>query len=136
MEEFHDWIAQKYVDWRGDKIGREGSVSAFAKWVDVTQSTMSYWLSGEKKPRSIQSINALVSRYGGEVYDVLGITPAEAIDFAMDSLTAALIDMIRQLTPEEKRMVRDQLHALAEKRGEYNIDDEERKAQNDQTKLD
>lgn len=75
MEKFDAWIAHKYIDWRGDKIGREGTVSAFARWVGVTQSTMSYWMSGNNTPDSAASINALVARFGGEVYDVLGIIP-------------------------------------------------------------
>lgn len=79
--DFNEWIAQKYLEWRGDAIGREGSVSAFSRWIGVPQSLMNDWLqAGGKKPTSAKTINALVARFGGEVYDVLGITPPISIE--------------------------------------------------------
>lgn len=95
--EFSEWISKEYVEWRGNAIGHEGSVSAFAKWVGVPQSIMSYWLSGQKVPTSAKAINALVTRFGGEVYDVLDITPPIDIEIenfhALQEITAVLKDI-------------------------------------------
>lgn len=123
--DWKEWIATKYLDWRGDKIGIGGSVSAYSRYVGVKQQVMNSWLNEGKKPESAKNINALVAHYGGEVYDVLGITPADAFETAVNDMTSELIGMIRLLTPEERRMVRDQLHKLTEKRGEYNRDQED-----------
>lgn len=72
--EFSDWITQKYVEWRGDAIGRERSITEYAKYLGVSQQLMSNWMKkGGKVPRSIEMINKLVAAYGNEVYDVLGL---------------------------------------------------------------
>lgn len=99
---FDEWITQKYIEWRGDAIGREGSVSAFARWVDVPQSLMVDWMQENGKvPRSAKAINALVSRFGGEVYDVLGITPA--VDIETENAQALQeIDAILKEIPRNK----------------------------------
>lgn len=115
--EWQEWITAKYVEWRGDEIGKKGSISAFARWLGVSQKTVNSWINEGVIPRSASTINLLVSRFGGEIYDVLGIAPAEAVELAMDNLTAALIDMIRQLTPEQKRQVLENLRQMTEEQG-------------------
>jgi len=75
---FSDWITDKYVAWRGDAVGRDRTVTEFADWVGVSQSVMAYWMRPDGKlPRSTKSINALVSKYGPEVYEVLGLEPPQ-----------------------------------------------------------
>jgi len=96
------------------RSGAEEQSGAFARWVDTKPSLMSQWMDGSKTPTSAKSINALVSRFGGEVYDILGINPAEAVELAVDDLTAALIDMIRLLTPSKRRELLQNLHEMTE----------------------
>ena len=98
MEDFNAWITRKYVEWRGDKVGREGTVSAFARWVGVDQSNMAYWMTGGKTPESAKSINALVSRFGGETYDILNLSPViDAEDQqALNEIAAILRDVPRE----------------------------------------
>lgn len=76
---FSGWITQKYVEWRGDAIGNERSITDFARMIGVTQQLMNTWMSGAT-PKSLKSIQALVLIFGDEVYDVLGLerpAPAE-----------------------------------------------------------
>jgi hypothetical protein len=95
--EFHDWITQKYIQWRGDAIGRERSIKEFAEdHLGVSQSLMSQWMKkGGKTPRSQATIGKLVAVYGTEVYNVLDIEPPDQV-FA--DLAAAYYSL-----PESKR---------------------------------
>lgn len=72
--EFKDWITQKYVQWRGNAVGRERTVKDFAIWIGVSQPTMVQWMSGKKLPKSHQSMNGLVAKYGvADVFAALGM---------------------------------------------------------------
>ena len=74
--EFSDWITQKFIRWRGDRVGRGSSVADFAKLFGATQPVLSMWMKkGGKRPKSAKYINALVAVYGDEVYQILGLTP-------------------------------------------------------------
>ena len=73
MNQFPEWLKHKYTEWRGDTIGRSGTVSAYARWLGVSQPAMSEWMTGNRTPESPKSINALVSKYGMEVYEILRI---------------------------------------------------------------
>lgn len=59
---------------------------------------MAYWMSGNNTPDSAVSINALIGRFGGEVYDVLDITPVvETEDIqALQQLAEILKDVPRE----------------------------------------
>jgi hypothetical protein len=111
VESFDTWITRKYIEWRGDKVGREGSVSAFARWVGIDQSNMSYWMQGKNKPNEARTINALVGRFGGEVYDVLGLTPA--IDAENDGDIREVIELMKSMPPETQREVVFAVRAMA-----------------------
>lgn len=74
--DFHAWINKKYVEWRGDAIGRDHSQKEFADWVGISPSLMTYWLKRNGKiPKHQKTVNKLVRRFGPEVYEVLGIPP-------------------------------------------------------------
>jgi len=72
--EFSDWITKKYIEWRGNAIGQDRSITEFSALLNVPQSLMSQWMKQNgKKPTSQKYISALITKYGIEVYDVLGI---------------------------------------------------------------
>ena len=72
--EFSNWIRQKYLDWRGDKIGQAASVAEFSKNLKASHQLVAEWMKPNGKiPNSPKYINALVYEYGYEVYDVLGL---------------------------------------------------------------
>jgi hypothetical protein len=72
--EFYEWITKKYIDWRGDAIGQEKSITKFADMLGVPQSLMTQWLKkGGKIPTSQKYIALLVTHYGVEAYDALNI---------------------------------------------------------------
>jgi len=72
--DFSEWITKKYIDWRGNAIGQERSITKFADKLNVNHSLMTQWMKkGGKVPNSQKYISALIKEYGVEVYDVLGI---------------------------------------------------------------
>lgn len=79
--EFSDWITKKYIEWRGDAIGQERSITKFAEMLEVPQSLMTQWLKkGGKVPTSQKYISKLIKYYGVEAYDALGISRPSGID--------------------------------------------------------
>ena len=87
--EFSDWITQKFLAWRGDKIGKGSSVVEFVKLFGTTQSLMSQWMKkGGKTPQSAKYINALYSVYGEEVYKLIGLA-RPILEFTPDSIPLA-----------------------------------------------
>ena len=69
--EFKDWIVKKYVEWRGDAIGNDRSITDYAKFIGVSQPVMSGWMTGIK-PNREQSISKLADKYP-DVYSILGL---------------------------------------------------------------
>ena len=99
--EWKEWIARKYLEWRGDKIGSDGSISAFSRWLGVSQKTVNSWINEGVVPRSASTINLLVARFGGEVYDVLDLRPpAEPLDPDLRELHL-LNELLKQIPPEK-----------------------------------
>ena len=72
--EFSEWITRKYVEWRGDKVGNDGSIVNFAAQFNASQQIVSGWMKKNGYvPKSKKYVDALVKKYGSEVYDVLGL---------------------------------------------------------------
>ena len=93
---FSDWITHKYVEWRGNAIGREKSIKNFAEYVGVSQPLMSKWMKPDGSiPDSQETISKLIARFGSEVYDILNITP-------LDPIQAELDEIYNRLTPTER----------------------------------
>jgi hypothetical protein len=75
--EFSEWITKKYIQWRGDKIGAEGTQTAFANYLDVPQQVMSDWMKkGGSLPRKAKYVNLLAAHYP-EIYELLNIPAPE-----------------------------------------------------------
>ena len=102
---FYEWITQKYIDWRGNAIGQDRSITEFASMLKVPQSLMTQWMKKDgKTPTSQKYISALIKVYGVEVYDVLAIPrPSES-------------DVLSELPPELASAVKS---AIAEIRSSY-----------------
>ncbi|HCS40364.1 MAG TPA: hypothetical protein DIW44_12370 [Anaerolineaceae bacterium] len=98
--EFSDWITKKYIEWRGDAIGQERSITKFADKLKVTHSLMTQWMKkGGKVPNSQKYISALIKEYGVEVYDILGI-PRPAEDDVLAELPPEMAEDVRSFLAE------------------------------------
>jgi transcriptional regulator with XRE-family HTH domain len=74
--DFYDFITSEYVKWRGPAFGNEKSVTAFARYIGVSQPLLSQWMSREGKiPRSYVAIIKLADALGPGVFESLGIDP-------------------------------------------------------------
>jgi transcriptional regulator with XRE-family HTH domain len=102
--EFWEWMTQKYIDWRGNAVGHERTISEFAKKLGVSQSLMSQWMKrGGKVPNSAKHINSLIEEYGSEVYDVLGLPrPKEK---STDEKYEELLSILDELTDDRREDV-------------------------------
>lgn len=68
--EFWEWITDKYVQWRGDAVGHDRSITDYASWIGVSQSLMTQWMKRNgKNPKSQKSITKLADKYP-EIYDL------------------------------------------------------------------
>jgi hypothetical protein len=101
---FNDWLTQKYVEWRGDAIGRDRSIKEFADWVDVSNQLMSDWMKlNGKIPKHKKTIDKLVTKFGPEVYDLLGLVQPDTIPLdqipraVRDRLTTAVYEVNSEL---------------------------------------
>lgn len=75
--DFHDWINQKFVEWRGKT---RKTVTDFAAYVGVSQQVMTGWMKPGGTLPSPNNIKKLVKRFGLETYDVLDLQrPGERI---------------------------------------------------------
>jgi SOS regulatory protein LexA len=89
--EFSEWITQKFVDWRGDRIGKGSSIAEFGRQFGASQQLMSEWMKKDgKKPTSTKYVNALVRVYGDEILEILDITYAKNLG----SITIPLLGRI------------------------------------------
>lgn len=114
--EWKEWINQKFVLWRGDEIGNEGSVSAWSRWLGIKQQTVNSWIREGKKPDSLNSVSALVARYGGEVYDILGISPSGELNIE-DTDIREVVEIMKSATPAKRREISFAVRAMASMNG-------------------
>lgn len=80
---FSDWLLHKYIEWRGDSVGNERSLTDYAKQIGVGKVTLSNWLNRGSLPTSKKTISLLEKFFGFEIYEVLGLTPPSS---PLDSL--------------------------------------------------
>lgn len=74
---FSKWITERYIEWRGDAIGHDRSITDFSKMIGVSQSLMSHWMNGDRAPSGHKTVSKLAAIYP-EVYKILGIEKPEA----------------------------------------------------------
>jgi transcriptional regulator with XRE-family HTH domain len=113
MATFKDWINQKFIEWEKTQ-GRSQSYYAFARYLEVSQSGLSQWMTGSSAPGGDDLLN-LSSKLGAEIYDVLGLPRPNAeaqrvtVSFASlppdirQQLTSALTEVDQSLRQERLR---------------------------------
>lgn len=71
---FTDYINEQYEDWRRKQgEGEKRTVTRFAQWLDIPQSTVSTWMKGGYPPSDETTIGKLAKKLGKGVYAALGI---------------------------------------------------------------
>jgi hypothetical protein len=103
-QEFSEWLTRKYIDWRGDAIGQDKSITEFAAMLGVSTSLMSQWMKKNGKiPTNSKNISALVEKFGYEVYTILGMPGPSEPNYdavSISSLPPDLQDRFRKAMAE------------------------------------
>jgi transcriptional regulator with XRE-family HTH domain len=94
MATLNDWLNQKFNEWEKTQ-GRSQSYYAFARYLEVSQSGLSQWMTGGGTPGG-EDLLALASKLGPEIYDILGLPRPNAELQRMTVSFASLPADIRQ----------------------------------------
>jgi hypothetical protein len=98
--EFWEWITKKYIEWRGNKVGNEGSTTKFAKYLGVKRPTVTQWMKRDgKRPEKIENIIALVNAFGFEAYQYLKLPTPVTYTYKLDSLVPLSNTIQESLAP-------------------------------------
>lgn len=98
LVEFKDWITKCYLDWRGDSFGNEKSISEFARYLGVSQSILSRWMTGALLPG--QKNAAKISTVYPEIYDVLDIPNPDPLAELPPEFRESFLSARREYTEE------------------------------------
>jgi len=72
--EFWEYLTKKYIEWRGDAIGRDKTQLQWAEEIGVPQPTLARWMQkGGPIPTDEKSIRKLANYFGPEIFVILGI---------------------------------------------------------------
>ncbi|NSW52171.1 MAG: hypothetical protein HPY85_06680 [Anaerolineae bacterium] len=78
LVDFNTWIIDKYREWVGNKVGNEGSLTAYAEYLGINYEVVRSWVSKTgKTARDYRHVDALAKVYGINVYHILGIDPPD-----------------------------------------------------------
>lgn len=96
---FPQFLEKKFLEWQ-QRMGGRRSVSEFAKWIGVKQSSISMWWTGANTPNP-ESIKLLADKLGLEVYDALDLPrPDPDLHYIQQQWG--------NLLPEERKTLRQQ----------------------------
>lgn len=106
---FPKFLESKFLEWQREQGGRR-TVTEFARWIGVKQSSVSMWWNGANEP-SDESIRLLANKLGLEVYDALGLErPDPDLHYIQSNW--------EQYTSAERRALREQAEQYAQKKHE------------------
>lgn len=66
-----DWLVERFSQWEKDQ-GRKQSYYAFARYLGVSQTSLSQWIEGAAVPAG-DDLRVLAELLGPEVYDTLSL---------------------------------------------------------------
>ena len=66
------WLNERFLDWEQQQ-GRRQTISAFARYLGVPQSSLSSWMAGAYVP-SGENLLVIASKLGAEIYEILGLS--------------------------------------------------------------
>jgi transcriptional regulator with XRE-family HTH domain len=70
---FSSWLNNQFLLWE-QKQGKRQTISAFARYLGVPQSSISSWMAGAYEP-SGENVLLLASKLGSQIYDILEVAP-------------------------------------------------------------
>lgn len=71
MATVKNWLNQKFAEWEKAQ-GQRQSYYAFARYLEVSQSGLAQWMTGNSVPGGDDLIN-IAGKLGPEIYEILGL---------------------------------------------------------------
>lgn len=108
----NEWLFNKFVEWEKQQPGRRSTYSAFARYLDVKQQSLSSWINGTSEPK-IESAYKISLKLGNEIFEIMNIEPP-------DNLLLYITANWDQLPPEIQNSVHEQIAHYLATHGENN----------------
>ena len=99
--EFNTWLEQQYLHWEAS-TGHRQSLQNFANYLGISNSLLSHYLSGSRKPAA-KFLEKIADKLGDEAYDVLE-RPRP------DPILREIIQTWGALSPAQKSAIQKILH--------------------------
>lgn len=117
---FGAWLEKKFLEYQTN-LGHRVALDEFAQYLQISQSLLSQYLSGDKRP-GIRSLSKLEKRLGVEVYDALGLPrPSSSIANA-DPRAAEVLAEWDYMDEMDKRKITEIVdRAIARRLGEEKL---------------
>lgn len=109
---FKDWFFNQYLEWQR-KYGK-ASVTKFAAWIDISQSSCDQYMSGKKRPAG-ENLRKIAEKLGYETYDLLGYARPDLI-LANNETLSKLLGLISDLSDEDRKIVSAMIEEYKTKR--------------------
>ena len=102
MATVKDWLNQKFIDWEKAQGGRQ-STYAFARYLEVGQSGLASWMSGNGAPGG-EDLLSIANKLGPEIYDVIGMprpsAEAQRLTVSINTLPPDIRDNLTRAVTE------------------------------------
>jgi len=95
----------KYIEWQKSLEARK-TITEFSDYIGFPQSTVSFWMNGDRVPKKAEDKVKLASVIGFEIYDALEEQrPDEDLHYLQTHWN--------QYSPEKRRRIREQAESYA-----------------------
>lgn len=94
MATVKEWLNKKFAEWEKTQGGKQ-SFYAFARYLEVSQSGLGQWMTGNGAPGG-DDLLSIANKLGPEIYDVLGLPRPNAEAQRVTVSFASLPPDIRQ----------------------------------------
>ena len=105
QESIQEFVNRKYIEFVNRK-GRMASASEFARWLGVTNTNLSQWMSGNRKPTGV-NVHRLAAKLGPVVYDLVGEPRRMPDDPGFQQVAAAYFEADDQARAEVARILEE-----------------------------
>ncbi len=107
-EPLSSYLTRKFREWEAS-TKRHQTITAFARWVGVSQPSMARWMNGDNVPTEAQNINKLIERFGDdpEFYQILGIPARNPIIVKLQELSESDDPRVIEIFKSISRLLSD-----------------------------
>ena len=102
-----DWLEQRYLAWRSQQDRNNDSVSAFARYLHVSQSLVDAFMNGRRSSMSQATADRIADKLGDEIYDLVGLPRPDPVQRRLEGILYSLSeDSKKKLMDYAERLYR------------------------------